>query len=164
VHRHGQKEASTASGRRILIVGADQSLAALKSTISQWSLDSVFCTGVKDAAALLPDATFSLIFCQDKLEDGTYQDVLRLLKKPSKTRFVVVSSELEVDEKYNEATEMGAFDMIVSPCNRRDVQWVIIRAMQEETGRHSSRRSPGVRNVEETKGDAESQTTHESPN
>ena len=119
---------------------------------------------MEEAAALLPDSTFSLIFCQDKLEDGTYQDLLRVLKRPSKTRFVVVSSDNEVDEKYNEAVELGAFDMIVSPYNRTDVQWVIIRAMQDEAGRPGSRRSAGLKNVNETNGNRLPQPTHESPN
>ena len=88
----------------------------------------------------MPDATLSLIFCEDKLADGTYLDLLDTLGKPLKTRLVVISQTPDVNEKYNEAIELGAFDVIASPCQPSDVQWMLVRAIQEET-KHVGRKS-----------------------
>lgn len=100
-------------------------------------MEPVYCSSLQEALGALPDATLSLIFCEDKLEDGTYVDLLRTLGKPMKTRVVVIS-QAEDDEKYNEAIELGAFDVISSPCRPSDVQWMVIRAIQEES-RHGSK-------------------------
>ena len=86
----------------------------------------------------MPDETLSLIFCEDTLSDGTYRDILRSPGKAIKTRLVVIS-EVSDDQKYNEAKQLGAFDVISSPCRRSDIQWMVIRAIQEES-RHSGAR------------------------
>jgi DNA-binding NtrC family response regulator len=89
---------------------------------------------------MLSNSGFSLIFCEDQLTDGTYQDLLGSTVKPAKSRFVVLSPTPEADDKYEEAMRLGAFEMIASPCRKSDVQWIVIRAMQEESRRGGSRR------------------------
>jgi DNA-binding NtrC family response regulator len=111
----------------------------VKSAMNQWALEAVFCSNVQEARTLLPDSTLSLIFCEDTLPDGTYLDLLNVMGKPLKTRMVVISPSSHVDEKYQEAINSGVFDVIASPCRTSDVQWVLIRAIQEES-RHAGRR------------------------
>ncbi len=82
----------------------------------------------------------SLIFCDETLGDGTYRDLLRDLSKAAKARVVVMSLAPDRDDTYNEAITLGAFDMIASPCRRSDVQWIAIRAMQDEVRRSATRR------------------------
>jgi DNA-binding NtrC family response regulator len=108
--------------------------------MSHWALEAISCSTFREARALLPDASLSLIFCEDRLADGTYHDLLRALSKPLRTRFVVISATPDVDDIYNEAMASGAFDVIASPCRRSDIQWMVIRAIQEETRRGGNRR------------------------
>jgi hypothetical protein len=62
----------------------------------------------------------------------------------SRTRLVVISPNAELDENYNEAIALGAFDMIASPSRRSDVQWIAIRAMHEDARRTASKRRPRI--------------------
>ncbi len=102
-------------------------------------MEAVACSSVQQAQTLLPDPTLSLIFCEDTLPDGTYLDLLNVMGRPMKTRMVVISPSSHVDEKYQEAIGAGVFDVIASPCRSSDVQWVLIRAIHEES-RHAGRR------------------------
>lgn len=108
--------------------------------MNHWSIEAVPCGGVREARALLPTARPSLIFCEEDLPDGTYRELLNDVSKTAKTRIVVISASAELDAHYNEALALGAFDMIASPCRRTDVQWIAIRAMQDELKRAGGRR------------------------
>ena len=125
---------------RVLVVGGSENRDAVTSAMSHWSIDPVCCSGVNEARSLMPDARPSLIFCDETLGDGTYRDLLRDLSKAAKARGVVMSLAPDRDDTYNEAITLGAFDMIASPCRRSDVQWIAIRAMQDEVRRSASRR------------------------
>ncbi len=108
--------------------------------MNQWAMEVVSCSSLHEARALLPDATLSLIFCDETLPDGTFLDVLNIQGKAPKTRLVVISEMSHVEEKYQQAIDAGAFEIIASPCRTSDVQWVMIRAIQEES-RHVGRRA-----------------------
>ena len=125
---------------RILVVSAREDRDTVTSAMSHWAIDPVCCSGVSEACTLLPNARPSLIFCNEILADGTYRELLRELNKSAKTRLVVISPAADCDNTYNEAITLGAFEMIASPCRRSDVQWIAIRAMQDEVRRSSGRR------------------------
>jgi len=112
----------------------------VRNAMNQWAMEAVSCSSLQEARDLLPDSTFSLIFCEETLPDGTYLDVLNIQGKALKTRVVVISDMSHVEEKYQQAMDLGAFEMIASPCRASDVQWVVIRAIQEES-RHAGRRA-----------------------
>jgi DNA-binding NtrC family response regulator len=125
--------------------------------MNHWSMDPVCCSGVQEAFTLLPEASPSLIFCEETLTDGTYRDLLRGMGKTPRARFVVISPTADIDANYNEALSLGAFDMIASPCRRSDVQWIAIRAMHEESRRSFNKRRPRVGTEPEI--DTNSETT-----
>jgi DNA-binding NtrC family response regulator len=129
---------------RVLVVGASENRDAVTSAMSHWSIDPVCCSGVQEARGLLPSAKPSLIFCDETLSDGTYRDLLRELSKPANIRLVVISFTPDLDDHYNEALALGAFDMIAGPCQRSDVQWIAIRALQEAERRSGNKRRPKV--------------------
>lgn len=122
------------------MVSTSENRDVLTSAMTHWSIDPVCCSSVQEACGLLPEASPSLIFCDETLADGTYRDLLREISKSLKARFVVISPVAGLDANYNEALALGAFDMIASPCRRSDVQWIAIRAMHEDARRSSSKR------------------------
>ena len=124
---------------RVSIISGGMNLELVRNAMSQWALEAVSCSSLQEARALLPDSTLSVVFCEETLPDGTYLDVLALLGRPIKTRVVVISPSSHVEEKYEEAIRSGAFEVIASPSRTSDVQWVLIRAIQEES-RHGGRR------------------------
>ena len=129
----------TTSGWRVLIISAERNRDLVVGALSNWAIEPTCCSTLEQARTLLPDETFSTIFCEDTLPDGTYLDLLNNSGKPMKTRVVVIS-ELSNDQHYNEAKQAGAFDLISSPCHPSDVQWMVIRAIQEESRHTGTRR------------------------
>ncbi len=133
------EEATTTPGR-VLVISTGENRDVVTSAMSHWSIEAVPCSGVREARTLLPSTRPSLIFCEEALPDGTYRELLQDVSKTAKTRVVVISADAELDAHYNEALALGAFDMIASPCRRSDVQWIAIRAMQDELRRSGGRR------------------------
>lgn len=142
-------EADTAIAWRVLMIGSDASCEVVRNTMTQWALDTTCCSTVREARTLLSGNGFSLIFCEDRLPDGNYHELLNSFAKPSKSRFIVMSSTPELDDKYDEAMRIGAFEMIATPCRKSDIQWIVIRAMQEESRRGGSRRRSAADEVGE---------------
>ncbi len=122
------------------MISTGENRDVVTAAMSHWSIEAVPCSGVGEARSLLPSTRPSLIFCEEDLPDGTYRELLHDVSKTAKTRVVVISRDAELDTHYNEALALGAFDMIASPCRRSDVQWIAIRAMQDELRRSGGRR------------------------
>lgn len=102
----------------------------VESAIERWSLDVGWYSSLQDARRSLRRGTHSLVLCEEKLPDGTYQDVMQLLAHKLGRIRVIVMSESELEECYSEAMEKGVFDVIATPCRRTDVQWIIMHAVQ----------------------------------
>jgi DNA-binding NtrC family response regulator len=134
------EEATTTPSRVLVVSTTGENRDVVTSAMNHWSIEAVPCGGIREARSLLPTARPSLIFCEEDLPDGTYRELLNDVSKAAKTRVVVISPEAEQDTRYNEALALGAFDMIASPCRRSDVQWIAIRAMQDELRRSGGRR------------------------
>lgn len=115
----------------MLIISTEANCKIAKSAMSQWVLEPICCSSLQEARMVLVDVAPSLIFCDEQLPDGTFQDLLPMLNRTAKSRLVVITSSTD-DEKYEEAIALGAFDVILSPCRRSDVQWIAIRAIQED--------------------------------
>jgi two-component system, NtrC family, response regulator PilR len=114
---------------RMLAICSSESRLVVESAISRWSLEVGWCSNLQEARRSLRRGTHSLILCEAKLPDGTYQDVIQLLEHKLSQVRVIVMSEAE-SEDYDEAIRLGVFDVIASPCRRTDVQWIIMRAVQ----------------------------------
>ena len=113
----------------------------IEEVIRSCMLESLICPSAQSAQAAVARPDIALIFCDDVLPDGSYRDLLALLPRTTrKVPLVVVLSGENRDRTYREAMEQGAFDVIVSPCSKQDVQWVVIRAMDlAQLARTSSR-------------------------
>jgi two-component system response regulator PilR (NtrC family) len=114
----------------MLAICSPESRQVVESATAKWSLEVGWCSSLQEARRSLRRGTHPLVLCEAKLPDGTYQDVVQLLQhKLNRTR-VIVMSESEPEECYNEAMALGVFDVIATPCRRTDVQWIIMRAVQ----------------------------------
>ena len=74
-----------------------------------------------------------------QLPDGTYRDVLRIIRSLNKDVPLVVTSRLADWDEYFEVLQHGAFDLIASPCQPKDVSWVTLRA-QRDVSTHLARK------------------------
>jgi DNA-binding NtrC family response regulator len=130
-----RKEKGTTLRLPVLIVSSDEANRQVIEEVSHsWMLESVACASLQEARSLLSRQGFGVIFCQDSLPDGTYGDLQSAVRHPSRnTRMVVLMSDVNKDQTYREAMTLGAFDVVPSPCSRKDIQWVIIRATRDRS-------------------------------
>ena len=113
---------------RMLAICSAENRQVVESAIMEWSLEVSWCSTLQEARPGLLRGKHVLVLCEAELPDGTYQDVMRVLKrKLDQVRVIVLSPS---ENCYNQAIEMGAFDVISSPCSRTDVQWIIMQAVQ----------------------------------
>jgi DNA-binding NtrC family response regulator len=92
---------------------------------------------IKQACAALAQENVLLIFCENRLVDGTYEDLLAAAKNVSSQARIVVAG-LDADQfdslGYCRARQLGAFDVLRKPYGIRDLEWVVICAIRDELG------------------------------
>jgi|SRR5215470_14677651 len=90
---------------------------------------------IEQAQEVLSSQPIAVIFCDGRLSDGHYRDLLSVVSsKHPATRFVVVLSPDEWSEQ-NDALKLGASDVLRCPLQPTDVELVLIRAVRGELER-----------------------------
>jgi len=115
---------------RMLAICSTEKREVIESAISEWSLEVCWCLTLQAARRGLRRGNHALVLCEAGLPDGTYHDVMKLLRHKLDQIRVIVLSDLQSEDCYSQAIEMGAFDVISAPHKRTDVQWIIMRAVQ----------------------------------
>ena len=126
----------TRVARRVLVVGeGSESYRIIEESLRSWAFDTVACTTLQEAWALLKKKAFALIFCEARFGGGSYADLLSLTQSLSKSKapVVVMLPEANQDAAFQEATNVGALDVLPDSCTKSDVQWMVIHAMQRGT-------------------------------
>ncbi len=129
-----------ATKKRILIICPDgSSTQVIQEATKNWPvLETIVCSSVRESRSHLIDSDIHLIFCQSCLLDGGYLDLLELLKELTRdVPVILVVPDEDREFEHRGAWGQGVFDIVASPCARRDVQWVIIRAMQHLKARET---------------------------
>ena len=96
---------------------------------------------IKQACKALERENVLLIFCENRLIDGTYEDLLTAAKSVrSQARIVVTGLEADQFDSlgYSKARELGAFDVLRKSYGIKDLEWVVICAIRDEQGVRSS--------------------------
>lgn len=90
---------------------------------------------IEQACQALAEENVLLIFCENRLIDGTYEDLLRAAKNVTSQARIVVAG-LDADQfdalGYSRARHLGAFDVLRKPYGIRDLEWVVICALRDE--------------------------------
>jgi DNA-binding NtrC family response regulator len=125
---------------QVVVVSETANRDAVTAAMGRWSIEPLCCSGVREARRLLPRGGHFLIFCEERLPDGSYRDLLLDLARTRHALLVVISTSTDLDQVFREASALGAFETIASPCTLADVQWVAIRALQNAERRSGRRR------------------------
>lgn len=121
------------SPAQILVVSSEiENRRLLTGILSREGWDSVCASRVSECQEALVNGEFMLVFCDRRLTDGNYRDVLAVTRELHRKVKVVVTSRLADWDEYLEALHHGAFDLIASPCQSTDVVWAILCAKREE--------------------------------
>ena len=118
---------------QILIVSSElEDRRKLNDMLHKEGYETVCASRVSECEDALKTQNISLIFCDRRLSDGNYRDIISALRTSNQPAPVVVTSRLADWDEYLEALHHGAFDLISSPCQPTDVLWAIVQARREE--------------------------------
>lgn len=114
---------------QILVVSDDpDNCTALSRILEREGWDTLCTSSVSGCREALFLGRFDLVFCDRRLPDGSYLDVLAMTHTlKHRTPLVVTSRHADWDQ-YLEALRYGAFELIVSPCRGADVLWALTQA------------------------------------
>ena len=96
---------------------------------------------IQEARGALAQENVLLIFCESRLVDGTYEDLLAAAKNVrSQARIVVAGLDADQFDSlgYCRARQLGAFDVLRKSYGIRDLEWVVICAIRDELGPRSA--------------------------
>lgn len=116
----------------LLISGNLETRRAISKVLEALFIQVVSCSMLSHAREALSLQRPNLIFCDERLSDGGYEDFLDLDYEGRVAPPVVVLTRTGEWELYMEATRRGAFDVIRSPWCPTDIELSIIRAAREE--------------------------------
>jgi len=118
--------------RRVLAVCCDaESCQAIEDAVQPWRFETVACPSFQESINLLEREDFTLVFYEDGCSDQTYRDLQAMLRS-SKAPVIVMTPLDDPKSVFREAISLGALDVLPSPCSKRDVQWMVIRATQHK--------------------------------
>jgi len=116
----------------VLIASSDlEHRQALRDMFVNLGLDPLCSANLQETREALATTPVSIIFCEKRLSDGGFQEILALARKLNPQVLVVIASRMENRDEYMEAMRLGAFEVIPFPCHPTDVDWVVIRAMRQ---------------------------------
>ena len=118
--------------RAMLIVSCrPENRKTLVRMFDELSINSYVAPTIRDARELLGSRSLSMVFCEERLSDGSYCDLLRDNRATwPETGFVVLLCTGEREE-YLQAMRLGAQEVLRSPLRPTDVDLVLIQAMKE---------------------------------
>src|SRR5262249_32853692 len=102
----------------------------LLRTLESLAMDVVVCATRSEAEEVLSRQAIDVIFCDDRLPEGSYVDLISARGSESAPRLIVATRTGEWD-LYLEALAKGAFDVIRCPWHPTDVELAVIRALRE---------------------------------
>ena len=85
---------------------------------------------LQDAEPILAHAPLALVVCASELIDGSYRDVLHILKREGRTVPVLVVSLMAREDECEEARRLGAADCMPRPLTHDEVQAVTAKAFE----------------------------------
>jgi DNA-binding NtrC family response regulator len=114
---------------QILVVSDDpDNCMALTIILEREGWDTLCTSSVSECREVLSLNSFDLAFCDRRLPDGSYLDVLAITHTLKYRLPLVVTSRQADWDQYLEALRHGAFELIVSPPLGSDVLWALAQA------------------------------------
>ncbi len=114
-----------------LVASSDPEIrATLSGILARHGLEPIFSFTAEEAKAILLRHPISLVFCEERLPDGSFRDVLGEVKRSARLVPVVVVARPGDWDKCLEALRLGVHDYIGYPFHRAEVESVINQALR----------------------------------
>jgi DNA-binding NtrC family response regulator len=99
--------------------------------LEQIGFEPVYAGTIAESLASLKQRDITLAICADSLADGTFREVLFAARDANPRIRVIVAARLYNTAEYVEAMSLGADDFIAAPYSRRQLEWIIARAVPQ---------------------------------
>jgi DNA-binding NtrC family response regulator len=117
----------------VLVVSANlESRRAVSRVLEALFVQVIPCSTLAQIEQVLSLQRPNLIFCDERLPDGDYADLLALKLPGRIPPPIVVLTRNGEWELYMDATRRGAFDVIRSPWRPTDIELSLIRGVRKE--------------------------------
>jgi len=104
--------------------------------LDELSINSYVAPTIRDAIEVLASRSISMVFCEERLPDGPYSDLLTSVRATwSETQFVVMLCTGEWEE-YLQAMRLGAQEVLRCPLRPTDIDLMLIQAMKRNQKRN----------------------------
>lgn len=116
----------------VLIVSSDAVQSDKTAEIVRhMGLQSIYCSSLTDARALIDGQTFSFVLCNDDLPDCNLQTAVRVISSSTKGIPVIVLSHLADWDACMRALNAGAFDYIACPPDPIETERILRLALDQ---------------------------------
>jgi len=126
--------------KQVLIASSNLEMhKRLTLIFTPWHFDLLNCSSLKQAQEILVERAVFLAFCEDRLPDGNYHELLAPAKQttPNSRLVVVFRTPNNYEMKASAAIERGAYAKIGPFSDDIEVESVIIRAIRDDGWSHS---------------------------
>ena len=103
--------------------------SVLASTLAAKGLEPILAPNLREALDILNRKPVAMVFCEDKLQDGGFREILGENAKLVPSVPVVVCSPSYDHNLYMDAMTEGAFDFIAYPYAPREIDWILSCAL-----------------------------------
>lgn len=115
---------------RVLVALSDfESRKSLAGALEGKGLDPVFVSTLNETRAILDRDPVAMVFCETKLKDGGFKDLLGVSNRTGPKVPVVVCAPFYDKDLYLEAMCQGAYDFIAYPYLHQEVDWILSGAL-----------------------------------
>jgi Response regulator containing CheY-like receiver, AAA-type ATPase, and DNA-binding domains len=111
---------------------------SLVDALEALGVDVIVCANRSQAEEVLSKQAFDIVFCDERLPDGSYFDLVHPNHWEHRVPRLVVTTRCGDWDLYFAALAKGAFDVIRRPGCATDLEMVVIRALhaEERSGRN----------------------------
>ena len=128
-----QSVPTTGKQPTILVATVDPEIRSSMSTLLEsYNVKTIWVTGLEELRLAIAKENISACFCGFWLVDGTYRDVVRLLKRRHAEIPIVVVCAPECSQEYRDylaALNIRAFDYICHPYRKADLDRILDSAI-----------------------------------
>jgi DNA-binding NtrC family response regulator len=123
------------SAWQVAVVSADlENRHAITRTLFGLEVDFLCVSTVKQYRETARNRDVKLVFCENRLPDGDYRDVLAAADARSARKHpkVVIMARHLSPDCYQQAKRAGIFEAIPTPCRPTDIEWMVILAKKQD--------------------------------
>jgi DNA-binding NtrC family response regulator len=121
----------------VLVATVDSTISdSMRELLQMYPLRAIWAKGIEEVRAVLATENVRACFCGFWLVDGTYRDVVRLLKHQALEIPAIVVCEPACPHEYRDylaALNIRAFDFICHPYRRTDMDRILRSAISERS-------------------------------